>query len=114
MKLKYYMRGLGLGIVVTAVIMSFIRQPEKLTDTQIKLRALELGMVEKSILADFQENENQNIEHKSQETKSENTETEKETQEISLPDKRIRPKRSWDKIPLEKLHLSDLKSSYRL
>lgn len=86
MKLKYYMRGLGLGIVVTAVIMSFIRQPEKLTDTQIKLRALELGMVEKSVLADFQENENQNIEHKTQKTESENIETGKETQETESVD----------------------------
>ncbi len=54
MKLKYYLRGLGVGIVVTAIIMSFTRQPEKLTDAQIKLRALELGMVEESVLADLQ------------------------------------------------------------
>ena len=57
MKLKYYLRGLGIGIAVTAIIMSFIRQPEKLTDAQIKLRAHELGMVEKSVLADFQEDD---------------------------------------------------------
>lgn len=55
MKLKYYLRGLGIGVVVTAIIMSFTRQPEKLTDAQIKLRALELGMVEESVLADLQE-----------------------------------------------------------
>lgn len=57
MKLRYYLRGLGIGIVVTAIIMSFTRQPEKLTDAQIKMRALELGMVEESVLADLQEKE---------------------------------------------------------
>ena len=55
MKLKYYLRGMGIGIVLTAIIMSFIRQPERLTDAQIKIRAIELGMVEKSVLADLQE-----------------------------------------------------------
>ena len=54
MKLRYYLRGLGIGIIVTAVIISFTRQPEKLTDAQIKMRALELGMVEESVLADLQ------------------------------------------------------------
>lgn len=57
MKLRYYLRGLGIGIVVTAIIMSLTRQPEKLTDAQIKMRALELGMVEESVLADLQEKE---------------------------------------------------------
>ena len=54
MKLRYYLRRLGIGIIVTAVIISFTRQPEKLTDAQIKMRALELGMVEESVLADLQ------------------------------------------------------------
>lgn len=54
MKLRYYLRGLGIGIIVTAIIMSFTRQPEKLSDAQIKMRALELGMVEESVLADLQ------------------------------------------------------------
>ena len=57
MKLRYYLRGLGIGIVVTAIIMSFTRQPEKLTDAQIKMRALELGMIEESVLADLQKDE---------------------------------------------------------
>ena len=54
MKLRYYLRGLGIGIIVTAIIMSFTRQPEKLSDAQIKMKALELGMVEESVLADLQ------------------------------------------------------------
>ena len=54
MKLKYYLRGLGIGIVVTAIIMSTTNKPEEMTDAQIKMRALELGMVEESVLADLQ------------------------------------------------------------
>ena len=54
MKLKYYLRGLGIGIVVTAIIMSFTKKPEELTDAEIKIRAAKLGMVEESVLADIQ------------------------------------------------------------
>lgn len=58
MKLKYYLRGLGIGIVVTAIIMSFTGKPEELTNAEIKIRAAQLGMVEKSVLSDIQkENE---------------------------------------------------------
>lgn len=53
MKLKYYLRGLGIGIAVTAFIMSRTVKTEELTDAQIKLRALELGMVEETVLADL-------------------------------------------------------------
>lgn len=54
MKLKYYLRGLGIGIVVTAIIMSITSKPEEMTDAEVKMRALELGMVEESVLADLQ------------------------------------------------------------
>lgn len=48
MKLKYYLRGLGIGIVVTAIILTIAleRKPQALTDAEIKARAAELGMVE--------------------------------------------------------------------
>ncbi|SHJ93582.1 hypothetical protein SAMN02745136_01260 [Anaerocolumna jejuensis DSM 15929] len=49
MNLKYYIRGIGVGILFTAVIMSvaFHSMPGKeLTDAQIKERAKKLGMVE--------------------------------------------------------------------
>ena len=54
MKLKYYLRGLGIGIVVTAIIISFTKKTEELTDAEIKMRAAQLGMVEESVLADIQ------------------------------------------------------------
>lgn len=42
MKLKYYMRGLGIGICITTLILSFGK--EKMTDQEIIKRAQELGM----------------------------------------------------------------------
>ena len=51
MKLKFYMRGLGAGIVITTLIMGVINKPETLSDAEIKLRASKLGMVEDGVLA---------------------------------------------------------------
>ena len=53
MKLSYYMRGLGTGIVVTALIMGIAMRnsnPVALTDAEIKAAAEKLGMVESSSL----------------------------------------------------------------
>ena len=58
MRLKYYLRGLGIGIVVTAVIMgvSMGQQKATMTDEQIIARAKELGMEErKGVLAEIAE-----------------------------------------------------------
>ncbi len=56
MDLKYYLRGLGVGIVVTALIMgiaSSVDSKEALSDDEIRERARALGMVEEStVLAD--------------------------------------------------------------
>lgn len=48
MRLKYYLRGIGIGVIVTTIILviALDRKPEALTDAQIKARAEELGMVE--------------------------------------------------------------------
>lgn len=57
MKLKYYLRGLGIGIIVTAVIMGIAsgNRKETLSDREIKERAAALGMVEQgSSLADME------------------------------------------------------------
>jgi len=52
MNLKYYLRGLGIGIVVTALIMSIAAggKKETLSDEEIKARAKALGMTEESTL----------------------------------------------------------------
>lgn len=48
-KLRFYMRGLGIGIAVTALILSIVNLNKKngsMTDAEIKARAAQLGMVE--------------------------------------------------------------------
>ena len=52
MKLQYYLRGLGIGIIVTAIIMgiSLGGKKESLSDEEIKARAAELGMIENTVL----------------------------------------------------------------
>ena len=57
MKLKYYLRGLGIGIVVTALLMGFATKDRGImTDEEIKARAAQLGMVEQRTLADIRDN----------------------------------------------------------
>jgi len=48
MRLKQYLRGLGIGIIVTAIIIgvSSFNQSNRLTNEEIKEKASELGMVE--------------------------------------------------------------------
>jgi len=48
MDLKYYLRGLGLGIIVTAVIMGVVLggKNKSMTDDDVRKRAAELGMVD--------------------------------------------------------------------
>lgn len=49
MNLRSYMRGLGLGIMVCAILLSLSNSKRnKITDAQIKARAAELGMVEEN------------------------------------------------------------------
>ena len=49
MKLKYYLRGLGIGIVVTAFIFMITSgKKEELSDAEIRERAAQLGMVDAS------------------------------------------------------------------
>ena len=53
MERKYYLRGLGLGIVVTAIIMGVaLPGRRRMTDEQIIARAKELGMVENTLLSE--------------------------------------------------------------
>ena len=54
MKLKYYLRGLGIGMIVTALILGISfshrqgQETQILTDDQIRERAEQLGMVDSS------------------------------------------------------------------
>ncbi len=54
MKRKYYLRGLGTGILVTALILIMASgQKETMTDEEVKARAKELGMVESTLLSEL-------------------------------------------------------------
>lgn len=51
MKLKYYLRGLGIGMVVTALLMGVALNNRKtMSDEEVKKRAAELGMIENTVL----------------------------------------------------------------
>lgn len=60
MKRKIYLRGLGIGILVTAVIMGIASsRSRQMTDEEIKARARELGMVESTTLSAMVSGESQ-------------------------------------------------------
>lgn len=54
MKLKYYLRGIGIGMLVTAAVLHFTfaqaGQKRVMTDDEVRIRALELGMIENTVL----------------------------------------------------------------
>ena len=58
MKMRYYLRGLGLGILVTAIFFLVGDSSGKtMSDEQIKARAKELGMIESTVLAEIPKEE---------------------------------------------------------
>lgn len=74
MKLKYYLRGLGIGIIVTTIILtiSFSQREVEISDAEVIARASELGMVMQD------------------EVESEQTEvTETETQQIDIDESQV-------------------------
>ena len=62
MKLKYYLRGLGIGVLVTTIILTIAHHAQrKMSDADIIERAKELGMVmeEDTLFDDSETKENQ-------------------------------------------------------
>ncbi len=57
MNLKYYLRGLGLGIVLTAIMLAFVSESGKgaMDDEEVILKAKALGMIEESELPEYVE-----------------------------------------------------------
>ena len=47
MKTKYFLRGLGAGIILSSVVLLFGSPKDILSDEEIKQRAFKLGMIEK-------------------------------------------------------------------
>ena len=79
MKLKYYLRGLGIGVFVSVIVMTVAfgnRKP--MTDEEIKARAKELGMIENSVLADMNKEDVQDTEDIKEPENTQDTEDTKE------------------------------------
>lgn len=53
MERRYYLRGLGLGILITAIIMGAAQRGGKeMSDEEVRQRARELGMIENTVLSE--------------------------------------------------------------
>lgn len=53
MERRYYLRGLGLGILITAIIMGTAQRGSKeMSDEEVRQRARELGMIENTVLSE--------------------------------------------------------------
>lgn len=81
MKLKYYLRGLGIGIVVTAAVMGILSSRSNISDAEIIERARALGMTESSVLSDLEQTEKS--EEITQATTIQATEPEEQSEEAS-------------------------------
>lgn len=114
MKLKYYMRGVGTGILVTALILLIVKEPKELSDAEIKIRAAALGMVEESTFSDEgvlksnkEEQKDSAVEEVPKETEEEETESteiiEEKNQEETLEQDPEDPKLSQENEPEESL-----------
>lgn len=59
MKLKMYLRGLGIGMLVAAMVLGFGGNKKSMSDEEIIARAIQLGMVENRKLAETKQSESQ-------------------------------------------------------
>lgn len=85
MKLRYYMRGIGICMIVTTLLLGVANDnKETLTDEEIKARAMQLGMVEEKavVLSDLKvEEEVEDTKEGVQESEVEMSEETEETEE---------------------------------
>jgi len=61
MKLKYYLRGLGIGVFVSVLIVGLASGRQKMTDEEVIARAKELGMVENMVLSNLNDSQQGNV-----------------------------------------------------
>lgn len=75
MKLKYYLRGLGAGMIVTAILMGVAasKHTKMMSDAEIMARAEELGMVKSTVLSADLETEEPEMDDTLAPTVSDNT-----------------------------------------
>lgn len=105
MKLKYYLRGLGIGMIVTALIMGISfshrqgQETQTLTDDQIRERAEQLGMVDSSelTLAALQNSVQQQAQENTEKTEaSPEPETEEAMTTTSEPETTVAPENTME------------------
>lgn len=81
MKLRYYLRGLAVGILLTTIVLTIANRDNRpMTDAQIRQRALELGMVESDSL---KLSDVAIVETSTEEKQSEESQTKESTPETS-------------------------------
>lgn len=89
MKLKYYLRGLGIGVIVTALLMGIALsgRKETLTDDEIRQRALELGMSDDTaVLSDALLPEGEAAANNQEDIEAEPEEAKQEVSEPEVPE----------------------------
>lgn len=90
MNLKSYTRGIGAGLIVAALVLGVGNKTEKMTDAQIKARALELGMIEAQTLTqitgDSQKTDEESIEKADSSSEKGIDEKEEAAPEFKEPD----------------------------
>lgn len=98
MKLKYYLRGMGIGMILTTLILTFSFSQNKMSDEEIIRRAEVLGMVMKEEPLFSKESEKGETETQvteTQETEIQTTETTKNSEQPqeteSLPNSQEEP-----------------------
>ena len=95
MRLKYFLRGVGIGILVTTIILTATHASERrMSDSEVIDRAIELGM---SFSAS----------HSGQQSGTEEASTDESStgQETSGDDVRVLQRRFQNRRVMEKLHL---------
>ena len=90
MKLKYYLRGLGIGIIITTIVLmiAYSGRKTEVTDTEIIARAEALGMVMKEdpLFSNSESHKNSEAVMDSEVTTGQNTEKESEVETESVPE----------------------------
>ena len=90
MKIRYYLRGLGLGILVTAIFfMVSGNNSQPMSDEMIKARAKELGMSESVVLSELSTEEETAEENTTEITANEETTTEQVEVETTVTEETV-------------------------
>lgn len=90
MKIRYYLRGLGLGILVTAIFfMVSGNNSQPMSDEMIKARAKELGMSESVVLSELSTEEETAEENTTEITTNEEVTTEQVEEETTVTEETV-------------------------